>query len=86
MKTLTLGDLDNSIRELVQLVDDAEYEGSASDLLGRYVSDSYTLSDFERQAVREVISPNNELSDEFVLYYAHRMFRRVNELGDSLAD
>jgi hypothetical protein len=77
---------DEKLRELVQLLDDNSYSGSAADLLGRYLSDSYTLSNFERLAVREVIDINNEFSDEFVTWFAHKLFDRANEIGDSLED
>lgn len=82
--------IDEKIRELVQIIDELGFkfdEGTtARTLLGRYVSDAYTLSQFERDTINKVVNPLNDLSDKFIIWFAHKMIKRMDEIGDSLED
>jgi hypothetical protein len=82
--------IDEKIRELVQIVDVLDFEfdegTTAVTLLGRYISDAPTLSQFERDTINKVVNPLNDLSEHFIDWFARKMFERANEIGDSLED
>jgi hypothetical protein len=86
MQDLTPPIFDEKLRELTQVVDDSDLEISAVELLGRYVSDAYTLSQFEKDTINFISNPQNELSDDFVMFFARKLLERANEIGDSLSD
>lgn len=86
MNKITPPIFDEKLRELIQAVDNSDLEISAVELLGRYLSDSYTLSQFECDTINAVANPLNDLSDDFVIWFARKLFERANEISDSLED